>query len=166
MDDYVTSLRLARARPFQRFKLTISNLDYDKKHKSISVVSRADWTEDWLQRLGNPGNVGKFCAERGIMALIFDNNFDSTVTSSSSSQAYQDAVAAVENFLSAQLTTFGAGDVTLKINWRFDTVDANGNSFSPTTLANNIFGNNLVEVSYANIRNALLAHVDSNDSNP
>src|SRR5262249_42174155 len=56
--------------------------------------------------------------------------------------------------------------VTLKINWRFDTKDANGKAFGPNTLANNIFGNNLVEVSYTAIRNALLAHVDSNDSNP
>src|SRR6476620_5712626 len=101
------------------------------------------------------------------MALLFENNFDSTVTSSSSSTAYQNAVTAVETFLSAQLTTFyPTADVTLKINWRFDTVDANGKAFGPNTLANNIFGSNLVEVSYSDIRNALLAHVDSNDSNP
>jgi len=101
------------------------------------------------------------------MALLFENNFDSTVTSSSSSTAYQNAVTAVETFLSAQLTTFDpTADVTLKINWRFDTVDANGKAFGPNTLANNIFGSNLVEVSYSDIRNALLAHVDSNDSNP
>jgi len=99
------------------------------------------------------------------MALLFENNFDSTVTSSTSSTAYQNAVMAVETFLSDQLTTIG-GDVTLKINWRFDTVDANGNPFGPNTLANNIFGSNLVEVTYADIRNALLAHVDSNDSDP
>src|SRR6478736_3919976 len=99
------------------------------------------------------------------MSLIFENNFDSTVTSSSSSLAYQNAVVAVETFLSDQLTTIG-GDVTLMINWRFDTQDANGNPFGPNTLANNIFGNTLTEVSYTDIRNALLAHVDSNDSNP
>jgi VCBS repeat-containing protein len=99
------------------------------------------------------------------MALIFSNNFDTTVTTNASSQAYQDTVAAVENFLSAQLTTL-AGDVTLQINWRYDTQDANGKAFAPTTLANNIFGNTLVEVSYADLRNALLARVDSNDSNP
>ena len=50
------------------------------------------------------------------MTLKFDNNFDATVTSSSSSAAYQSAeVLGVENFLSSQLTTLG-GDVTLKIN--------------------------------------------------
>jgi VCBS repeat-containing protein len=99
------------------------------------------------------------------MTLKFDNNFDSTVTSSASSAAYMAAVASVENFLTSELTTVG-GDVTLKINWRFDTKDANGNAFSPTTLANNVFGNNLHEHTYAEIRTALLAHVTSNDSNP
>lgn len=99
------------------------------------------------------------------MTLKFENNFDATVTSSSSSAAYQSAVFSVENFLSSQLTTTG-GDVTLKINWRYDTKDANGNPFSSNTLANNIFGNNLHEHSYTDIRNALLAHVTSNDSNP
>lgn len=99
------------------------------------------------------------------MTLTFDNNFDSTVTTSANSTAYQNAVLAVENFLTSQLTTAG-GDVTLKIDWRYDTKDANGNGFSPNTLANNIFGNNLHEVSYSDLRNALLAHVDSNDSNP
>ena len=99
------------------------------------------------------------------MTLKFENNFDSTVTSSANSAAYQSAVLAVENFLSAQLTTLG-GDVTLKIDWRYDTKDANGNGFSPNTLANNIFGSNLHEVSYSDLRNALLGHVDSNDSNP
>jgi VCBS repeat-containing protein len=94
------------------------------------------------------------------MALIFENNFESGVT-----QAYKDTVGLVENFLSSQLTTTG-GDVTLKIDWRYDTKDANGNPFGPNTLANNIFGNNLHEHSYSDIRNALLAHVTSNDSNP
>ena len=99
------------------------------------------------------------------MTLKFENNFNSTVTSSSNSAAYQSAVLGVENFLSSQLTTIG-GDVTLKINWRYDTKDANGNAFSPNTLANNIFGNNLHEVSYSDIRTALLSHVDSNNSDP
>jgi len=99
------------------------------------------------------------------MTLKFENNFDSTVTSSSNSAAYQAAVLSVENFLTSQLTTVG-GDVTLKINWRYDTKDANGNPFGSNTLANNIFGNNLHEHSYADIRTALLSHVTSNDSNP
>jgi hypothetical protein len=100
------------------------------------------------------------------MALIFDNFYDVTVTSSANSAAFQAAVTAVESFLSAELTTFGANsDVTLRINWRFDTKDYNGNAFAPNTLANNVFLNNAV-VSYADIRNALLARVDSNDANP
>ena len=85
------------------------------------------------------------------MTLKFENNFDSTVTSSSNSAAYQAAVLSVENFLTSQLTTVG-GDVTLKINWRYDTKDANGNPFGSNTLANNIFGNNLHEHSYADRR--------------
>lgn len=99
------------------------------------------------------------------MTLSFENNFDSTVTSSSNSAAYQATVLAVENFLTSELTTVG-GDVTLKINWRYDTKDANGNPFSSNTLANNVFGNNLHEHSYSDIRTALLSHVTSNDSNP
>ena len=99
------------------------------------------------------------------MTLKFENNFDSTVTSSANSAAYQSAVLGVENFLTSELTTIG-GDVTLKIDWRYDTKDGNGNGFGPNTLANNIFGNNLAEVSYSDIRTALLAHVDSNDSDP
>jgi VCBS repeat-containing protein len=100
------------------------------------------------------------------MALIFDNFFDATVTGNANSAAYQAAVLAVENFLSAQLTTFGAGsDVTLRINWRFATTDYNGNAFGPGTLANNVFLNTAV-VNYSDIRNALLARVDSNDANP
>ena len=100
------------------------------------------------------------------MALIFDNYFDSTVTSNANSAAFQAAVNAVETFLSSQLTTFGAGsDVTLRINWRFATSDYNGNAFGSNTLANNVFLNNGT-FSYTDIRNALLARVDSNDANP
>ena len=99
------------------------------------------------------------------MALKFENNFDSTVTSSTNSTAYQNSVLAVENFLSSELTTSG-GDVTLKIDWRYDTKDANGNAFSPNTLANNVFGNNLHAVSYTDLRNALISHVGGNDANP
>ncbi len=100
------------------------------------------------------------------MALIFDNFFDATVTSNASSAAFQAAVGAVENFLSSELTTFGANsDVTLRINWRFATTDYNGNAFGPNTLANNVFLNNGT-FSYTDIRNALLARVDSNDANP
>jgi VCBS repeat-containing protein len=100
------------------------------------------------------------------MALIFDNFFDSTVTSNANSAAFQAAVNAVENFLTSQLTTFGANsDVTLRINWRFATTDYNGKPFLATTLANNVFLNNGT-ASYTDIRNALLARVDSNDANP
>ena len=100
------------------------------------------------------------------MALIFDNFFDSTVTGNANSAAFQAAVTAVENFLSSELTTFGAGsDVTLRINWRFATTDYNGNAFGSNTLANNVFLNNGT-FSYTDIRNALLARVDSNDANP
>ena len=100
------------------------------------------------------------------MALIFDNFFDLTVTSNANSAAFQAAVNAVETFLSSQLTTFGAGsDVTLRINWRFATTDYNGNAFAANTLANNVFLNNGTS-SYTDIRNALLARVDSNDANP
>src|SRR5215210_7236734 len=99
------------------------------------------------------------------MALIFDNFFDATVTGSSSSAAFQAAVTSVENFLTSQLTTFDSADVTLRINWRFATSDYNGNAFGSNTLANNVFLNNVV-TNYADIRAALLARVDSNDSNP
>ena len=100
------------------------------------------------------------------MALIFDNFFDSTVTSSANSAAFQAAVNAVENFLTSQLTTFGANsDVTLRINWRFATTDYKGNAFGPNTLANNVFLDTDT-FSYTDIRNALLARVDSNDANP
>src|SRR5262245_49935922 len=101
-----------------------------------------------------------------MMALIFDNFFQSDVTSSAVSQAYEDTVTAVESFLSSQLTTFGANsDVTLRINWRYDTTDYNGNPFAATTLANNVFLNNGT-TTYADIRNALIAPVDSNGANP
>jgi VCBS repeat-containing protein len=99
------------------------------------------------------------------MTLKFDNNFDSTVTSSSSSAAYQNAVQQVESFLTSELTTAG-GDVTLKINWRFDIKDANGNGFAPSTLANNVFGSTLHEVSYSDLRAALISHAANNDSDP
>jgi hypothetical protein len=100
------------------------------------------------------------------MALIFDNFFDATVTGNANSAAFQAAVTTVENFLSAQLTTFGANsDVTLRINWRFATTDFNNNPFGSNTLANNVFLNNVV-TNYNDIRAALLARVDSNDANP
>jgi hypothetical protein len=100
------------------------------------------------------------------MALIFDNFFDATVTTNANSAAFQAAAVAVENFLSAQLTTIGANsDVTLRINWRFATTDYQGNALPATALANNVFLNNGV-ATYAQIVAALNARVDSNDANP
>ena len=93
------------------------------------------------------------------MALTFENNFESGVT-----QAYKDTVGLVENFLSSQLTT--SENVVLKIDWRYDTVDGNGNAFPSNALANNIFGSNLHSHSYADIRAALLTHGANNDSDP
>src|SRR5262249_23162340 len=99
------------------------------------------------------------------MALFFDNFFQSDVTSSKVSKAYQGTVTAVENFLSSQLTTFGANsDVTMRINWRYDTTDYNGGPLNDS-LASNVFPN-IYTASYTDIRNALLARVDSNDANP
>src|SRR3954453_16182194 len=99
------------------------------------------------------------------MALIFDNFFDATVTGNANSAAFQAAVATVENFLTAELTTFDATGVTLRINWRFAGTDYNGKTFGANTLANNVFLNNVVS-NYDDIRAALLARVDSNDANP
>jgi hypothetical protein len=100
------------------------------------------------------------------MALLWENFYQTDVTNNPNSAAFQAAVTAVENFLSSQLTTFGPNsDVTLRINWRFDTTDYNGTAFQPGTLANNVFLNQGT-TTYADIRNALLARVDSNDSNP
>jgi VCBS repeat-containing protein len=93
------------------------------------------------------------------MGLSFENNFESGVT-----QAYKDTVTLVENFFTSQLTT--SENVVLKIDWRYDTVDGNGNPFPSNALANNIFGNNLHSHSYSDIVAALKTHAANNDSNP
>jgi VCBS repeat-containing protein len=93
------------------------------------------------------------------MALNFENNFEAGV-----SDAYKTTVGLVEDFLKSQLTT--SEDVVLKIDWRYDTKDANGVAFPSNALANNIFGTNLNPHPYSDIYNALKSHGANNDSDP